>query len=386
MKEFKLGTKAIHGGKPLHGKEKYIGGAVVTPVFQTSTYLMDGAAKYDDIRYLRLSNTPNHIVLGERLADIEGTRSGLVTSSGMSAITTALLALVGPGEHLIAQEALYGGTLNFLQEFLPGMGRQVTYFDVEKPETLAALVKENTRLIYVESISNPTLRLPDFSKVIELAKSKGLLTAIDNTFASPGNFLPSRLGFDVVIHSATKFLNGHSDIVAGAVLSDEKIIGKITHLMNDLGGTLDPHSCFLLERGLKTIELRTVRHNENALRLAKHLEGHAKVRKVHYPGLASHPQFEIAKRHFRGSGGVLSFVYAGTGEETDDMLKKLNIGALAPSLGSVETLVSRPAVTSHLGFNKETLNRLGIEDSLVRVSTGIEDPEDLIADFDQAFE
>ncbi len=383
-KKMKFETQLIHGGEPSPLIER----AVTMPIFQSSTYEIagnsSGEINYHDIKYVRLNNTPNHVALHEKIAQIEQGEAAIVSSSGMASITSALLGLVGPGEHLIAQDNLYGGTLHFLKEFFPKMGREVTFFPSEQTDNLESYLKKNTRGIYVEAISNPLLKIPNLREVVNFSKRHDLVSMIDNTFPSPVNFNPIPFGFDVVLHSATKYLNGHSDVVAGAMVSTREIVKKIMPLFNHLGGCLDPHACFLLHRGLKTLGVRVRSQNESALKVAKALEKCSKVSKVIYPGLVSHPDNSRAKEWFRGLGGMLSFEFDGTPEQADLALKKLKIPFLAPSLGGVESLYIRPAIASHSGISRADREKLGIKDNLVRVSIGLEDSEDLIEDFKSA--
>jgi len=379
--KMKFQTKLIHGGEP----SPLIEGAVTMPIFQSSTYEIGedsaGETNYNDIRYVRLNNTPNHLALHEKIAQLEQGEAALVSSSGMTSISSALLGLIGPGEHLIAQDNLYGGTFHFLKEFFPKMGREVTLYSADDTHKLASCLKKNTRAIYCESTSNPLLKVPDLKEVVRFAKSHGLLSMIDNTFPSPVNFNPIPFGFDVSLHSATKYLNGHSDVVAGAMISNRENIKKMMPLFNHLGGSLDPHACFLLHRGLKTLGVRVRYQNESALKVATALEKCSKVAKVIYPGLTSHPDHARAKEWFKGFGGMLSFEFDGTADQADEALRKLKIPFLAPSLGGVESLYVRPAKASHSGISKADREKLGIKDSLVRVSIGLEDPDDLIEDF-----
>ena len=373
----KLETLSVHGIGSTN-----VNGALVQPIFQSSTFRYEGAASYDDIRYLRLNNTPNQLSLGETLAALEGGEAGLVTASGMAAISTVVLALVGSGERLLAQDGLYGGTHHFFKENFPELGRSVDFFSPDIDGDWEKLLKPGTRALYVEPISNPLLKIPDLPRIASFARQHGLVSIVDNTFPSPVNFNPIAMGFDVVLHSATKYLNGHSDIVAGCVVAKRETIRKIVPLLNHLGGSLDPHACFLLQRGLKTLPLRVKRQNENALLLARALE--KKVGRVIYPGLPSHPGHLRAKEYFRGFGAMICFEYPGEAAATDAFLSRLKLAYFAPSLGGVETLVTRPAGSSHAGVAREDRLRQGISDNLVRVSLGIEHPDDIIADFLEA--
>lgn len=383
-KKMNFETKLIHGGEP----QPLIERAVTMPIFQSSTYEIaadgSGDINYNDIKYVRLNNTPNHLALHEKIAQIELGEAALVSSSGMASITSALLGFIGPGEHLIAQDNLYGGTLHFLKEFFPKLGREVTFFRAEEMDGLQSAIKKNTRALYVESVSNPLLKVPDLKAAVKFAKDHGLISMIDNTFPSPVNFNPIGFGFDVVLHSATKYLNGHSDVVAGAMVSNKELVKRIMPLFNHLGGCLDPHACFLLHRGLKTLGVRVRAQNESALKVAKALEKCSKVSRAIYPGLESHPDHLRAREWFRGFGGMVSFEFDGTAEQADMALKNLKIPRLAPSLGGIESLYVRPATASHSGISRAEREKLGIKDTLVRVSIGLEDTDDLVEDFTRA--
>ncbi|MGH2575689.1 MAG: trans-sulfuration enzyme family protein, partial [Ignavibacteria bacterium] len=290
-KEFKsIETKLIHSGEP----EPRIYGAVSMPIFQTAMYEYEGESSYHDIKYIRLNNTPNHIALHKKLSALENAESAVVTSSGMAAISTALLTVLNSGSHLLVQDCLYGGTHDFVTKDLKLHGIEYDFIDADNHDSWKNKLRPNTRAIYVESLTNPLLQVADFKAVVKFAKSNNLVSMIDNTFTSPVNFRPCELGFDISLHSCTKYLNGHSDIVAGAAVGSADLIRKVTHKLNLLGGTLDPHTCFLLHRGMKTLALRVRYQNQSALRIAEHLENHSKVEKVNYPGLKSHPRHQRA--------------------------------------------------------------------------------------------
>ena len=376
----RLETKLVHAGEP----RPRIDGAVETPIFQSATYEYRGERRYDDVRYLRLNNTPNQLALHAKLADLEGSEAALVTASGMAAITTTLLTVLSAGDHLLAQSCLYGGTHDFVTREFAGLGLSVDFIDADRRESWRAQLKPNTRAVYVEAMTNPLLEVADLRAVTEFARARGLVSIIDNTFASPVNFRPIEAGFDLVLHSATKYLNGHSDIVAGAVAGSAALIERIRHKANHLGGSLDPHAAFLLSRGLKTLALRVRYQNGSALRIAQFLEAHPAVARVHYAGLPSHPRHERAAGLFAGFGGVLSFELKGPAARADELAARVRIPAIAPSLGGVHTLLTRPATTSHAGLSPEDRARLGINDGLLRLSVGIEATEDLLEDFAQA--
>jgi cystathionine beta-lyase/cystathionine gamma-synthase len=375
-----LETKLIHAGEP----EPRIHGAVSMPIFQSAMFQYAGETSYHDLKYIRLNNTPNHIALHTKLASLENAEAALVTSSGMAAISTTLLTVLKAGDHLLAQNCLYGGTHDLVSRDFQDFGLSYDFLDAEKPETWEALVKPNTRAIYIETMTNPLLQVADLEAVVGLAKARGLISIIDNTFASPVNFRPLDIGFDVSIHSGTKFLNGHSDIVCGAILGSAELIGKITHRLNHLGGSLDPHAAYLLHRGVKTLALRVRYQNDSALKVARFLESHPSVARVNYAGLESHSGHQRARRLFSGFGGVLSFEPRGGVEAADRFLRSVRLPVIAPSLGSVETLATRPTLTSHAGLSAEARMKAGIRDNLIRISIGIEATEDLIEDFDQA--
>lgn len=374
-------TKLIHAGE----LRPRVNGAVTLPIFQSATYEYGGEDDYHDIRYIRLNNTPNHTVLHAKLAAIEGAEAAMVAASGMAAISTTLLSLLGKGDHILLQECLYGGTHDFVTKDLPALGIDHDFIDSSDPSSWESKIRKNTKAIYVETIANPLMHVPELADVVDFAKSHGIVSLIDNTFASPINFRPAEMGFDLSLHSCTKYLNGHSDIVGGACIGKAALVKNVTRKLNHLGGTLDPHAAFLLHRGMKTLALRVKHQNESALKIASFLEKHAAVGGVNYPGLESHPGHARAAKWFDGFGGMLSFeLKEQDAEVTDQFLKALHLPICAPSLGGVESLITRPATTSHLGLSKEDRQKIGISDALVRFSTGIEATEDLMEDFDQA--
>ncbi len=374
-----LATNVVHAGTP----DPRPAGAVVSPIFQSANYLMGGESTYDALKYIRLSNSPSHETLHARLAAIAGGEAALVTASGMAAITTALLAFVGRGEHLLAQRTLYGGTQSFLEHDAPRLGISCTAIDVSRPETWESALRSETRLVYVETISNPLMEVGDLTAVTEFARAHGLTSMIDNTFATPVNFRPLEHGFDLELHSATKYLNGHSDVVAGCLMGSRETVDKVRQLLLHLGGSADPHACFLFERGLKTLVLRVERQNDNAGRLAEYLAGRGDLSRVAYPGLPADPSHAHARRLFDGYGGMLAFA-TGEAARAERMIEALELPLHAPSLGGPETLVVRPAESSHLGQSPEERARLGISDDLVRVSVGIEAIDELVEDFARA--
>jgi len=376
-----LETKLIHAGEPSPRFE----GAVSMPIFQSATFAYRGETNYHALRYIRLNNTPNHIVLHHKLAAIENAEAALVAASGMAAISTTLLTLLRAGDHLLAQDCLYGGTYDLLTTELPRLGISIDFIDGADPQGWRRLMRPNTRAIYVETISNPLLQVADLREVVKFAREHGLVSIIDNTFASPVNFRPAESGFDLSLHSGTKYLNGHSDIVAGAVIGRADLIETINRGLGHLGGSLDPHACFLLHRGMKTLAVRMRHQNESALRLARFLEQHPGVAAVHYPGLERHPHHLRACELFDGFGGMLSFELKGGVEAADAFLGRITLAISAPSLGGVESLITRPATTSHAGMTREQRQAAGISDGLIRFSVGLEAAEDLIDDFAHAF-
>ncbi|HET9620348.1 MAG TPA: aminotransferase class I/II-fold pyridoxal phosphate-dependent enzyme [Kofleriaceae bacterium] len=368
-------TQLIHHGEPK------IAGAVAMPIFQSSTYADAGSGNYHDMRYIRLNNTPNHVVLGDKLAALERTEAALVTASGMAAISTSLLTVLEPGDHVLAHHSLYGGTYDLLTKDLARLGIACSFVDASEPASWAAHVTPRTRVFYVETLTNPLVEVVALDEVARFARARGLVSMIDNTLATPINYRPAEHGFDVVLHSASKYLNGHSDIVAGVVAGSRAHVSAIKHKLDHLGGALDPHACFLLHRGLKTLALRVRYQNESTLALARALERNPGVARVHYAGLDSHAQHGRAARWFAGAGGLLSFELAGGVAAVDRMLGRLTLPTVAPSLGGTETLITRPALTSHAGLDPEVRRRQGISDGLVRLSVGLEATDDLIEDF-----
>lgn len=377
-----LDTRLIHAGEPTPRIE----GAVSIPIFQSATFLYGGQDDYHALRYIRLNNTPNHVALHLKLAALENAEAALVAASGMAAITTTLLSLLSSGDHLLVQDCLYGGTHDFVTHALPSFGIEYDFIDPDDPASWEARLRPRTRAIYVESLSNPLLAVADLEGTVQFARAHSLVSIVDNTFTSPVNFRPPELGFDLSLHSGTKYLNGHSDIVAGAVIGRADLLDRIKRELDLLGGSLDPHAAFLLHRGIKTLAVRVRHQNQSALQLAQFLEGHPAVLRVHYPGLESHPRHSRARALFDGFGGMLSFELKGGLDAAERLLRRLTLPVVAPSLGGVETLITRPATTSHVGMAPEERLRLGITDGLVRLSVGIEAADDLLADFARALE
>jgi len=381
-KNFKhIDTKLIHAGEP----DPLIMGAVSMPIFQSTMFEYSGEKSYHDLMYIRLNNTPNHVALHEKLSALENAEAALVMASGMAAISTTLLSILSSGDHLLSQDCLYGGTHDFVTKDFRSFGISYDFIDGNNPESWKMKLRPNTKAIYVETMTNPTMQVADHKAIVEFGKANNLVTIIDNTFASPINFRPPEHGFDLSLHSCTKYLNGHSDIVAGAAIGRKELVNRVKRRLDHLGGSLDPHACFLLHRGMKTLAVRVRYHNESTLKIAKFLNDHPAVAKVNYPGLETHPQHKRARELFDGFGGVLSFELKGGAAAAQRFIESTTLPIVAPSLGGVETLITLPVQTSHAGMSPADRNALGITDGLIRLSVGIEATEDLIEDFQQAF-
>jgi cystathionine beta-lyase/cystathionine gamma-synthase len=375
----RIETKLIHAGEP----DPRILGAVAMPIFQSAMYETSGG-DYHDLQYIRLNNTPNSVVLHAKLAALEGAEAALVTASGMAAITTTLLTFLSAGDHLLAQDTLYGGTHDFLTRDFASFGISFDFVDANDPKSWESRLRAETKAIYVETITNPLMQVADLEGIAQFARSNEILSIIDNTFATPVNFRPIENGFDLSLHSCTKYMNGHSDIVAGAVIGRRDLIGRVKHKLDHLGGSLDPHAAFLLHRGMKTLAVRVRHQNESALEIARFLEGRPEIARVNYPGLESHSAHARAKKLFGGFGGMLSYELKGGADAARKFIAATTLPVKAPSLGSVETLLTQPALTSHAGMSREDRQRLGITDGLVRMSVGLEATEELIEDLGQA--
>jgi cystathionine beta-lyase/cystathionine gamma-synthase len=386
LKKFGTSTLAIHGDL----KDKQFR-SVVYPIYQTSTFAVEKTDDYqkfidevDDFYIYSRYGNPTVKEVEKRLALIENADDSILFSSGMAAITTTILSHVQSGDEIISLSSIYGVTYRFFRDYLPKFGVKVKFFQIEKVDEIEKLISPKTKLIYFETPVNPTTRIVDIEKIVKFAKREDLTTIIDNTFATPINQNPLDFGVDIVIHSATKYFSGHSDLILGCVMSSRERIERIRKFKNVFGGNPDPHQAFLLGRSLKTLELRVKRQNENALKLAEFLSSHRKIRKVLYPGLKNHPEHELAKKQMSGFGGMLSFEIDGDLGRTKKFCDSLKVALNATSLGSVETLVSIPVLTSHVGMKKDELERAGISESMVRVSVGIENIEDIVWDFEQA--
>lgn len=378
-------TRAVHGGR-----DPRDGGPVVPPIYQSAMFaartLEEQAELSTTDRFYMRYDSPNFRSVERVLADLEETEDAVVFGSGMAAISTVFLSLLEVGDHVIALRDLYGGTVEFLDHHLKRFGMSLTYVDAVEPTHLAEAVQPRTRLVYVESPSNPLLRLVDLESMARFCREHRLLSVIDNTFASPVNQRPLRLGIDVSLHSGTKYLSGHSDVICGAVCGSRTVMARVREGRRDFGGILDPHAVFLLQRGLKTLALRVERQSQSALTLATYLQSRQEIQTVHYPFLDSHPQHALARQQMAGGGGMLSFELTSGLNATRVFTESLKSFTLAGSLGGVESLVTVPAITTHGRLSPERRAAMGISDGLIRLSVGIEDVEELQADLDQAFQ
>lgn len=373
-------TECIHAGQEAEG----VTGAVTVPIYQTSTYVQPALGKHKGFEYARTKN-PTRSALEANLAALEQGKHGHCFASGMAAIDT-VLRLLSAGDHVIAAENMYGGTFRLFEQVLRRFDLQFTYVNTAKPDEVRNAIRESTKMLFLETPTNPMMTLTDLAACSGIAHEKNLLVVVDNTFCSPALQQPIRLGADIVVHSTTKFLNGHSDSVGGAVISNDDEIGqRIGFLQNAMGGILSPFDSFLVLRGVKTLSIRMDRHNANGMAMAEYLNNHPKVKKVYYPGLASHPQHDLAKRQMSGFGSMISFEL-GSKENAEAFLNRVRLCALAESLGGVETLISHPETMTHASVPYERRQQLGITPGLVRISVGIEDIEDLISDLENAFD
>jgi len=369
-------TTAIHGDGPSHQP----GEAVAAPIHQSSTFVRAPGPGDGDVLYTRYGNNPNQLRLAERLARLEGAEKAIFLASGMGATALAHLAVLRPGDHLVSSDWIYGGTRKlFTQEFAT-LGIDVSFVNPDKRRDWRTKMRKNTRAIFVESPTNPIMRVLDLDWLSLLTKEKGIPLLVDSTFASPINFRPLEHGADIVIHSVTKYLNGHTDVIAGAVAGTDVLVDEVTQRMRVWGQSIDPHCAWLVERGMKTLAVRMERHNRTGMEVAEWLEDQSKVRKVHYPGLPSHPDYDLAKKTLSGFGGMIGFELAGGARSADRFLKALRLVTHAPSLGGVESLVSEPRYTSHAAMSADERASAGIPDGFMRLSTGLEDAEDIIAD------
>lgn len=376
-------TQAVRGGMDLSKKN----GPLSTPIYQTSTFEVTDMeeqvrATPTDHFYTRYGN-PTHTVAENAIAELEGADAALLFASGMSAISTTILALTKAGDHIVAQRDIYGGATKFFTQWLPKFGVEVTLVDTTDYEQHARAIRPNTKILHLESPTNPTLRVVDLKRVAGLAKQHGVTTLVDSTFATPINCRPVEFGIDLVMHSGTKYFGGHADLICGIIAGRRDLIETIHSTRTTLGCNMDPHAAWLLLRGIKTLAVRVQRQNENALKVAQFLQSHPKVRSVSYPFLEGHPQRALAMQQMRGAGGVLSFEVEGTGEDACRFAEALELFTLAPSLGGVESLVTIPVITSHAMIRAEERQKMGVTEQMVRLSLGIESAEDLIADLER---
>jgi cystathionine beta-lyase len=374
--KYGLNTICTHVGEI---KDEQFKGAV-SPIYMSTSY------EFQDVdvkRYPRYFNTPNQEHLSKKIAALEHTESAMIFGSGMAAVSTTLLAFLKTGDHLVVQNTLYGGTSNFIREEFPKYGIEFTFTNGYEVADFEAAIKPNTKVIHIETPSNPLLTITDIKGVANLAKSKGLLTTIDNTFASPINQTPIDFGIDIVMHSATKYLGGHSDILAGAVACSNAHMEIIWNVAKNLGGSLSDFTVWMLERSMKTLALRVKAQNKNAKTMAKYLSQHEEVKNVYYPGLKTHPQYKLAKSQMKGFGGMLSFELA-DGLDAMQFQKELKLIKSSMSLAGVESTVLSPHKTSHALLTQEERDNIGVSDNLIRFSVGIESKKDLIEDIEQA--
>jgi cystathionine gamma-synthase len=385
-----LSTQIVHAGEDR--PKPY--GALTTPIIQTSTYTFSNTAEILDFmqrkaagepevrdEYGRYSN-PTQTVVERKLAILEGGEQALLFASGMNAITTTILSLLDQGDHLVMVDGIYRRTRDFAEQFLPRWGIESTLVPIDEPATLEAAIRPSTRMIFAETPTNPYLRVADLARMAEIGRPHGIVTVVDSTFATPVNLRPLELGLDLVIHSATKYLGGHNDLLVGAVIGAKPHMSPIEEARGVLGGVSNPQDAYQLLRGLKTLELRVQRQNENGLRVAQFLEEHPAVQRVYYPGLSSHPDHELAVRQMTGFGGVVSFEISGDVDTTSRFIDKLRLPYIGPTLGGVESITQQPAI--FISLDAEERRQAGIADNLVRYALGIEAAEDLIADLDQA--
>jgi cystathionine beta-lyase/cystathionine gamma-synthase len=372
-------TIAIHGGTPRRDPDD----PVVRPIFQSVNFIQE-VGSGDGLRYPRYGNTPNAQVVQERMAALEGSEGAVLLSSGMGAIACALIALLRPGDHLISSSTVYGGVTQLLAKEFNTLGIDVTFIDPFELRVWRKRLRKTTRAIFVESPVNPTCRVLDLRPVSHLTKEHGIALVVDSTFASPINFRPIEHGADVVIHSATKYLNGHHDVLGGVVCGTASYVEEVRQKMMLWGQAPDPFAAWLLERGLKTLDVRIARHNENAAAIARWCSVQNSIRRVHYPGLPDHPDHAVAATQMIGFGGMMAIELEGGGAAAERFVSKLRIFRHAPSLGGVDSLVSEPRFTSHAHLTKDARAKAGIPDGFVRMSIGIESANDLIGDIEQA--
>ncbi|PTL77858.1 cystathionine gamma-synthase [Vitiosangium sp. GDMCC 1.1324] len=374
-------TLAIHAGQ----EPDPTTGAIMTPVYLTSTYVQAGPGEHKGYEYSRTQN-PTRNALQDCLAALEGAKHGLAFASGLAG-TDMLMHMLEAGDHVVVSDDVYGGTFRIFDKVFKRQGLSFSFVDLSQPENFEKAITPKTKMVWVESPTNPMLKLIDLARIAETAKKRGILSVCDNTFMTPYFQRPLELGFDVVTHSTTKYINGHSDVVGGFVCtSNEELAQKMYFLQNAVGGVPGPMDCFLVLRGVKTLGVRMERHAQNAMKVAQYLATHPKVQKVTYPGLESHPQHALARKQMKGFGGMMTFDIKGGLESARKFLKTVKIFACAESLGGVESLIEHPAIMTHASVPKETREVLGISDGLIRLSVGIEDAQDLIDDLKHALD
>jgi cystathionine beta-lyase/cystathionine gamma-synthase len=378
MPDHGFSTKAIHAGQP----PEPVTGAIMTPVFLTSTYVQEELGKNKGYEYSRVSN-PTRTALEQNIAALENGKHGMAFGSGTAAVD-AIMHLLAPGDHVILSRNVYGGTYRIAKMVWEDFGLQFDFVDTTKLQEIERVLRPNTKMLFIETPTNPTMELTDLAGAAEIARRFKLISVADNTFATPYLQQPLAYGFDIVVHSLTKYLNGHSDMLGGVVVTNnDQYAERLRFLQKSVGGILSPFDAWLCLRGTKTLAVRMKQHCENALRVAQWLKRQPKVQKVYFPGLEDHPQHELAKKQMRGFGGMISFEL-GSLDAAAQFLKRVRLCALAESLGGVETIITHPATMTHAAIPPEQRARIGITDGLVRISVGIEDVEDILADLDQA--
>jgi cystathionine gamma-lyase len=379
--KMKLSTRAIHAGQDPDPTT----GAIMTPVYLTSTYVQESPGVHKGWEYSRTHN-PTRKAYENCIANLESAKHGFAFASGCAA-TTTILHLLKKGDHVVAMDDMYGGTYRLFDKVLQNDGFEFSYVDLTHVENFSQAIRPNTKMVWLETPTNPTLKLTDIAAIAKIAKQKNILVVVDNTFMSPIFQRPIELGADIVVHSATKYIGGHSDMVGGvAVTNDDKIAEKLAFLSNSMGAIQGAFDAFLALRSLKTLPIRMKAHNENAIKVAQYLEKHPLVEKIIYPGLKSHPQYQLATSQMHGFGGMITFFIKGGLNASRKFLESVKVFALAESLGGVESLIEHPAIMTHASVPAEQRKKLGIDDSLIRLSVGIEDIDDLLADLKQAFD
>ena len=377
-------TAAVHGAAELEKKN----GPVGTPIYQTSTFEVTDNDEQQRVtttdRYYTRWGNPTITVAEQSVAAVEGVEAALTFASGMGAITCTILGLLKAGDHLVAQREVYGGVAKFFSQWLPKMGIETTFVDTNDFKQMARAIRPNTKMQYLESPTNPSLRVVDLKQAAALSREHRLISMIDSTFGTPINQHPAEYGIDIVMHSGTKYLSGHADLTCGVVCGRQEMMDQLWETRTTLGNCMDPHAAWMLIRGLKTVAVRVARQNENALRVAEFLSRHEKVRRVHYPFLKSHPDYAVAREQMSGGGGMVTFEVEGTGEDARRVSESMRLFTLATSLGGVESLVSIPVLTSHAMISAELRAQMGVNEQMVRLSVGIENGDDLIEDLERA--